>query len=43
MIWPMRVLLMRSIMQASVVLLPLPAGPVTKINPLRRSAKSMTS
>ena len=42
MMWPARVALMRSIMQASVVLLPLPAGPVTRIMPLRISAIRIT-
>ena len=43
MMCPPRVALIRSTMQASVVLLPLPAGPVTRIMPSRRSVSSITS
>ena len=40
--WPVRSRLMRSIMQARVVLLPLPAGPVTRIMPFRFLVSSIT-
>ena len=42
MIWHSRVRLMRSMMQAWVVDLPLPALPVTRIMPERSSARSIT-
>ena len=42
MMWPSRRWLIRSIMQASVVDLPLPAGPVTSTSPFIRSAAAST-
>ena len=41
--WPSRVLLIRSMMQASVVDFPVPAGPVISTRPLDEEAKSITS